>query len=72
MKGGRTAELVVRAADMSRELGVERFMGIAAIDPETGEMADDLPGVDRRTRDPSLRTAATSSTRASARIFRRR
>jgi RNA polymerase sigma factor (sigma-70 family) len=36
-KDGRTAEIVVRAADMTRELGLERFMGLAAIDPETGK-----------------------------------
>ncbi len=36
-KERRTAELVVRAADVSRDLGAEAFMGIAAIDPETGK-----------------------------------
>jgi RNA polymerase sigma factor (sigma-70 family) len=36
-KDGRAAELVVRAADVSREPGVEPFMGIVAIDPETGK-----------------------------------
>jgi RNA polymerase sigma factor (sigma-70 family) len=35
-KDGPVAEIIVRAADLSRELGAERFMGIAAIDPETG------------------------------------
>src|SRR5262249_30029402 len=36
-KAEPTAELVVRAADLSRELGVEPFKGVAALDPETGK-----------------------------------
>jgi RNA polymerase sigma factor (sigma-70 family) len=36
-RDGRPTELVVRAADLSRERGAEAFMGIAAIDPETGK-----------------------------------
>ncbi len=35
-KDGPVAEIIVRAADLSREPGAEPFMGIAAIDPETG------------------------------------
>ena len=35
-KAVRAAEIIVRAADMTRELGGEPFMGLAAIDPETG------------------------------------
>jgi peroxiredoxin len=36
-KAGPVAEIIVRAADLSREPGAEPFMGVAAIDPETGK-----------------------------------
>src|SRR5262249_53323371 len=35
-KDGQAGEIIVRAADLSREPGAERFLGVVAIDPETG------------------------------------
>ena len=63
---GSAGELVVRAADLSRKGGEEPFIGIVAIDPADGEVADDLYGA-RHRRWPRLsRTAATWSRRSSA------
>jgi RNA polymerase sigma factor (sigma-70 family) len=44
-KDGRLAEIIVRAADLTREPGAEPFMGVAAINPETGRWRTIYKGV---------------------------